>query len=239
MMKFNLLKPTTWFPPPHPLIVRNRDFFAGFDQTRPLTDYTFVVCDTELSGFDRKRDEIISIGAVMIRDLQIDLSATFHQYIRPANTKHTQATLIHRITPQQLIKARPLEEVLPDFIEFVGNSLMVGHYVALDMDFLNRAARKVFDGTLSNPGIDTIRMAQGYRRVLLGHFHEKDTQSYSYALEDLAKEYHLPIFKAHDALEDAMQTAYLFLFLLKKFRKGGLLTLKDIYQAGRVGSLWY
>ena len=35
-----------------------------------------------------------------------------------------------------------------------------------------------------------------------------------------------------------MQTAYLFLFFLKKFRKG-LVTLKDIYQAGRVGSLRY
>lgn len=235
----NLLKPSSWFPTPHPLIVQNREAFAKFDQSMPLADYTFVVCDTELTGFDRKRDEIISIGAVLIRDLQIDLSATFHQYIKPVNSEHTRATLIHRITPQQLLEARPLEEVLPDFVEFVGNSLMVGHYVALDMDFLNRAALKVFGGTLSNPGIDTMRMAQGYRRVLLGHFHEEDGGSFSYALEDLAKEYNLPSFKSHDAFEDAMQTAYLFLFLLKKFRKGGLLTLKDIYQAGRVGSLWY
>jgi DNA polymerase-3 subunit epsilon len=239
MMAFDLLKPATWFPHPHPLIVRNREAFARFDQSRPLGDYTFVVCDTELTGFNRKKDEIISIGAVLIRDLQIDLGATFHQYIRPANTEHTRATFIHRITPQQLMAARPLEEVLPDFVDFAGNGLMVGHYVALDMDFLNRAARKVFGGTLSNPGIDTMRMAQGYRRVRLGHFHEQDNASYSYVLEELAREYHLPIFKTHDALEDAMQTAYLFLFLLKKFRKGGLVTLKDIYQAGRVGSLWY
>jgi len=235
----NFLKPGSWFSAPHPLIVQNREAFADFDQSRPLGDYTFVVCDTELTGFDRKRDEIISIGAVVIRDLQIDLSATFHQYIKPVNTKHTRATLIHRITPQQLLEARPLEEVLPDFVEFVGSGLMVGHYVALDMDFLNRAALKVFGGTLSNPGIDTMRMAQGYRRVQLGHFHQEDGHSFSYALEDLAKEYDLPMFKSHDALEDAMQTAYLFLFLIKKFRKGGLLTLKDIYRAGRVGSLWY
>jgi DNA polymerase-3 subunit epsilon len=235
----NLLKPTSWFTPPRPLIVQNKEAFVGFDQSRPLTDYTFVVCDTELTGFDRKRDEIISIGAILIRDLQIDLGATFHQYIRPRNIEHTQATLIHRITPQQLVEAPPLEEVLPAFIEFAGNSLIVGHCVGLDMGFLNRAARKVLGGTLSNPGIDTMRMAQGYRRVLLGHFHQEDDHSHSYALEDLAREYNLPIFKPHDALEDAMQTAYLFLFFLKKFRKGGLLTLKDIYQAGRVGSLRY
>lgn len=235
----NLLKPRTWFAPSHPLLIRNREAFARLDQSRPLSEYTFVVCDTELTGFDRKRDEIVSIGAVLVRDLQIDLGATFHQYIRPRNIEHTQATLIHRITPQQLMEAPPLEEVLPAFVEFMGNSLMVGHYVALDMDFLNRAARKVLGGTLSNPGIDTMRMAQGYRRVLNGHFQEEEDRSCSYALEDLAKEYHLPMFKPHDALEDAMQTAYLFLFLLKKFRRGGLLTLKDIYQAGRVGNMWY
>lgn len=234
-MMLNIFKPSSWFVPPHPIIAKNRETFSRFDQSRPLADYTFVVCDTELTGFDRKRDEIISIGAVLIRDMQIDLGATFHRYIRPKNTKHTQATLVHRITPQQLAKAPPLEEVLPAFIEFAGAGLMVGHCVALDMDFLNRAAHKVLGGTLSNPGIDTIRMAQGYRRVLSGHFrNEEEEHSRSYSLEDLAKEYHLPMFKPHDAFEDAMQTAYLFLFLLKKFRKGGLLTLKEIYQAGRV-----
>ncbi|MDO9042149.1 MAG: 3'-5' exonuclease [Desulfocapsaceae bacterium] len=235
----NLFKPNTWFSPPHPLIIQNREAFAGFDQSRPLTEYTFVVCDTELTGFDRKRDEIISIGAVLIRDLQIDLGATFHQYIRPRSLRHTEATLIHRITPEQLAGAPPLEEVLPDFIEFSGNGLMVGHFVELDMGFLNIAARKLMGGTLANPAIDTIRMARRYRQILLGPFREEDDHSVSYVLEDLAREYNLPMFKPHDALEDAIQTAYLFLFLLKKFRKGGLLTLKDIYQAGRVGSLRY
>ncbi|MCG2823677.1 MAG: 3'-5' exonuclease, partial [Desulfobulbaceae bacterium] len=61
-MMRELLKPRSWFAPPHPLITKNREIFAQFDQSRPLTEYTFVVCDTELTGFDLKRDEIISIG---------------------------------------------------------------------------------------------------------------------------------------------------------------------------------
>ena len=233
-MMVNLFRPDTWFAQPHPLIAKNREAFARFNQSRPLAEYTFVVCDTELTGLDRKQDEIISIGAVLIRDLQIDLGATFHRYIRPKNIEHTKATLVHQITPQQLLTAPPLEEVLPAFVEFAGSSLMVGHCLTLDMDFLNRAARKILGGTLANPGIDTIRLAQGYRRVRSGHFHDAEDDSRSYSLEDLSKEYNLPAFKPHDALEDAMQTAYLFLFLLKKFRKGGLLTLKEIYKAGRV-----
>ncbi len=234
----NLFRPGSWFSKPHPLLRKNKEFFSKFDQSRPLAEYSFVVCDTELTGLKLKRDEIVSIGAVKITNLQIDLSSIFHQYIRPKNLEHTQATLIHRITPEKLETARSLEEVFPEFVAFSEKSLLVGHHLGMDMGFLNRTARTVLGGDLSNPGIDTLRMAQGYKRVQLGHYHEHNS-SISYNLDDLVKEYKLPRFKPHDAFEDAMQTAYLFLFLIKKFRKGGLLTLKDIYQAGKVGSLRY
>ncbi len=231
-----LFNPGSWFGSPDQLLLDNKIFFAGFDQGRPLAEYTFVVCDTELTGLNKKKDELISIGAVMIRDLQIDLSSMFHHFIRPENLDPTQATLVHRITPEQLESAEPIEEVLPRFVEYIHGSLLVGHHLPLDMHFLNKATKKVMGGMLSNPGVDTMRMAQGYKRVQLGHYHEHNPRAISYNLDDLGKEYDLPLFKPHDALEDALQTAYLFLYLIKKFRKGGLVTLKDIFQSGRGGS---
>ncbi len=235
----NLLNPGSWFGSPDPLLQANKKVFTGFDQERPLHEYTFVVCDTELTGLNKKQDELISIGAVMIRDLQIDLSSMFHHFIRPANLDPTQATLVHRITPEQLESAEPIEEVLPKFVEYIHGSLLVGHHLPLDMHFLNKATAQVMGGTLSNPGVDTMRMAQGYKRVQLGHYHEHNPREISYNLDDLGQEYNLPRFKPHDALEDALQTAYLFLYFIKKFRKGGLITLKDIFQSGRVGSFRY
>ncbi|MEN8200481.1 MAG: 3'-5' exonuclease [Thermodesulfobacteriota bacterium] len=234
-----MLNPLRWFTDPDPLLQANKKFFSGFDQGRPLAEYSFVVCDTELTGLNRNKDELISIGAVMIKGLQIDLASTFHHYIRPRNLAHTRATLVHRITPEQLEDAEPVEKVLPQFVEYIHGSLLVGHHLMLDMHFLNKAAKEVLGGTLSNPGVDTMRMAQGYNRVLLGHFHEHNPREISYNLDDLGREYNLPLFKPHDALEDALQTAYLFLYLIKKFRKGGLETLKDIFSSGRVGSLRY
>lgn len=235
----DLLNPGKWFSQTDSLLKANKEFFAGFDQGRPLNKYTFVVCDTELTGLNKKKDELISIGAVMIRDLQIDLSSIFHRFIRPENLDPTRATLVHRITPEQLESAEPIEAVLPCFVEYIHGSLLVGHHLALDMHFLNKATRQVMGGTLSNPGVDTMRMAQGYNRVLLGHYHEHNPREISYNLDELGRKYGLPSFKPHDALEDALQTAYLFLFLIKKFRKGGLVTLKDIFQAGRIGSSRY
>ena len=178
----------------------------------------------------------ISIGGVKIVNLQIDLSTAFHQFVRPTRLDPTEATLIHRITPEQLKDAPTIEEVLPSFVRFAGNNLLVGHYVGLDMSFVNKACQKMLAGTMYNPGIDTMRMAQGYKRILLGHYHDHSAASNSYMLQDLGKEFNLPHFEPHDALEDALQTAYLFLFLIKKFRKGGLETLRDVYQAGRSGS---
>ncbi len=235
----NLFNLGGWFGPTDPLLQENKKFFTEFDQGKALSEYTFVVCDTELTGLNKKKDELISIGAVQIRNLQIDLSTMFHCFIRPENIDPTQATLVHRITPEQLESAEPIEKVLPKFIEYIYGSLLVGHHLPLDMHFLNKSTKKVMGGTLSNPGVDTMRMAQGYKRVQLGHYHEHNPREISYNLDDLGLEYDLPRFKAHDALEDALQTAYLFLYFIKKFRKGGLVTLKDIFQSGRVGSFRY
>lgn len=221
----------------HPTLLRNRELFKDFNQGGLLTDYSFVVCDTELTGLNRRKDEIISIGAVRIVNLQIELSQSFHCYIKPKNIDPNAATFVHRITPEQLLQAPSVEEVLPVFLDFCGDALLVGHFVGIDMHFLNKAARKVLGGMISNPSIDTMRLAKGYKEAqCVDHFGGCD-QSASYNLDLLSEEFNLPRFKPHDALEDALQTAYLFLFLVKKLKHGGIRTLKDLYLAGRIFGL--
>jgi DNA polymerase-3 subunit epsilon len=233
------MKPLDWFRKPHPVLKQNKKLFQDFNQSRPLSEYTFVVCDTELTGLNRRRDEIISIGAVKIVDLRLELNDTFHQYIRPQNLQHTESTLIHRITPEQLRRMPPVDEVLPRFIRFCGDALIVGHFVTLDITFLNRFALEALGGTLSNPTVDTMRLAKGYKEAGFMESHGHTNLSTSYNLSDLTREFNLPQFKAHDALEDALQTAYLFLFLVKKMKRGRIRTLKELYEAGRVVGLTF
>lgn len=235
----NWLAKTGWFRKPHPVIEENKACFEDFVQSRPLADYTFVVCDTELTGLNRRRNEIISIGAVKIIDFRIELNQSFHRYIRPRDLAHTDSTLIHRITPEQLRSMPPMEEVLPEFIRYCGDALIVGHHVTLDMNFLNRAAREVLGGTISNPSIDTMRLAMGYKEAQFMDQYGHNKLSTSYNLNDLSREFNLPVFSPHDALEDALQTAYLFLFLVKKMKQGRIRTLKDLYEAGRLVNMIY
>ncbi len=229
-----ILKKLSWLRGRDPIIVANNRHFRRLDSDGMLSGYSYVVYDTELTGLNQKKDEIISIGAVRIRDMQIDLSATCHSFVRPRNLDHTQATLIHRITPEQLREAPPLEEVLPVFLKFIETDLLVGHYVWIDTTFLNKATRLLYNGTVANPNLDTMRMAQVYRRKVLGDYHGSyQSGNGGYNLQRLSAELNLPFFEAHDALEDALQTAYLFLFLVKKLESVGITTIKELFLAGK------
>lgn len=225
------LNPRTWFCRPHPMIVENRRNFRNFDQSRRLADCSFVAFDTELTGLDRRKDEIISIGAVRITNLQIDLGDTFYQVIRPQTLTRTGSTVIHRLAPGELATAPALEDVLPDFLRFIGTSLLVGHYIDLDMHFLNRATRVHLGGILANPGVDTMRLAQGYSRWQQRAL-SRQRGVESYRLADLSRRFGLPRYSSHDAFEDAVQSACLFLLLIKKIRAAGIEDLKGLYRIG-------
>jgi DNA polymerase III subunit epsilon len=216
----------------HPVFEANRLSFVKVDQNRPLEEYEFVVFDTELTGLSRRRDEIVAIGAVRIRNLKIMTDELFHSHVRPTIPLPKNSTLIHRITPQHLEGAPHLKEVLPEFVSFSSSALLVGHHVNLDTAFLNRASRRLFKARISNPCVDTIRLARLYTETLWKQYHDQFNLQISYNLGDLASRYGLPAFEQHNALQDALQTAYLFLFLVRKLQQQGYHTLKDLFRAG-------
>jgi len=228
------LLPAAWRKtrPTHPAFCRNREEFRRIDQAGPIAAYDFVVFDTELTGLDERRDEILAIGAVRIRELKIVAADTFHTYVRPEGSAVNQQTLIHRITPQQLAGAPSLATVLPDFVDYCGTALLVGHSVGIDVGFVNRAAKLLFDAELRNPCLDTLRLAQVYTEKCWQHYFDR-YRHLLYDLESLSRRYGLPEFGRHDALQDALQTAYLFLFLVRQLERYGLVTLKDLFGAGR------
>ncbi|PLX50246.1 MAG: 3'-5' exonuclease [Desulfobulbaceae bacterium] len=220
--------------PEHPAFARNHQFFRHFDQLRPIEEYDYVVVDTELTGLSKRRDEIVSIGAVHIKNLRIVAGRTFYSLVRPAHKiDATNSTIIHRITPQELQEAPTIDEILPDFVDFCGDALFVGHYIDLDTGFINKECRKFFKTTIKSPGLDTIRLAQIYTELNWQHHDERFNLNVSYNLTDLSRQYNLPLFPAHNALQDAIQTAYLFIFLTKSLQASGLETLQDLYTAGR------
>lgn len=213
-----------------PLILHNRERCRQLDFKKTLDHFDFIVCDTELTGLDKRKDEIIAIGAVRISSLQIVLDTTFHTLVKPSRVDATQATFVHRITPEQLKQAPQVADILPEFISFCSGAVIVGHYISMDLHFLNQAIKKQFGGPLINPAVDTMTLARLYKEYARRKGVRFKENPGSLMLEDLVTEFNLPRFKPHDALEDALQTAYLFLFLVKKMRDYGVTTLLDINQ---------
>ncbi len=232
---FDFLKLWQTDKPCHPALIQNHAFFTDFDQANPIEKYEFVVIDTELTGMNKRKDEVVSIGAVKIKNLQIQAGETFYSLVRPPHHKRgaTDSTFIHKIRPQDLDDAPDIKTILPDLIEFCGSALFVGHYIGLDTSFLNKAAKKHYSCAIHSPCLDTIRLAQIYSE---GHCRQQhdDTQCHiSYNLTDLSHRLNLPIFDAHNALQDSLQTAYLFIYLIKSLQSTGLVTLRDFFAAGQ------
>lgn len=219
----------------NPILRRNEDYFKDFDQDRPIESYEFLSFDTELTGLNTRKDEIVSIGAVRIVGMRIVLGDNFLSYVRPSGDLPKDSTLIHRITPDRIKDAPDPADILPEFVEYCGSSVLVGHFVSLDVTFLNRALRKHVGGTISNPCVDSMRLARALHELNRRAGQHRLSIETSFNLGALARKYGLPIFEQHDALEDAIQTAYLFVFLVQKLREAGFLTLRDFYQAGRIG----
>jgi DNA polymerase-3 subunit epsilon len=221
----------------HALDENNR-LCREMDQNRPLTDYVYTVLDTELTGLSASKEEIVSVGAVRVRGLAIVPGESFSALVRPSIPLPKVSTLIHRITPEAIVEAPPLREVLPGLIEFCKGTLIVGHHIGLDMSFLNRACRKHHGLPLANPCLDTMRMAMLWREKRCPSHYERFSLNISYVLTDLAEEFDLPRFTAHDALGDALQTAYLFVYLAKKIARNTPLTLRELFRAGQSWR-WY
>ncbi len=221
-----------------PVLEENNRLCRSLDQTRPLEDYVYTVLDTELTGLSARREEIVSIGAVRVRGLAIMPGESFSILVRPSIPLPKTSTLIHRITPEAIAEAPPLAQVLPELIEFCKGTLIVGHHVGLDMSFLNRACKKYHGKPLANPCLDTMRMAMLWREKRTPSHYEQYNLSISYVLTDLAREFDLPLFTAHEALGDALQTAYLFIYLAKKIAGNSSLTLRELFRAGQSWR-WY
>lgn len=232
---FNFLKFWNNGKPCHPSLIRNHAIFNDFDQSHAIEKYEFVVIDTELTGMNKRQDEVVSIGAVKIKNLQIQAGQTFYSLVKPPHHKReaTKSTLIHQIRPQDLDNAPTIESILPELIEFCGSALFVGHYIGLDTSFLNKAAKKHYNCAIHSPCLDTIRLAQIFSEGRFRQNNDAINSHISYNLTDLSHRYNLPIFDAHNALQDALQTAYLFLYLIKCLQNTGLVTLRDVFAAGR------
>ncbi|SCF42020.1 DNA polymerase-3 subunit epsilon [Micromonospora marina] len=134
---------------------------SGVDPALPLYATTFVVVDLETTGGTPDGGGITEIGAVKVRGgEELGVLATL---VNPGVPIPPFITVLTGITQAMLLPAPPIEQVLPSFLEFVSDAVLVAHNAPYDVGFLKAACAK-HGYRWPNPRVlDTAALA---RRVL-------------------------------------------------------------------------
>lgn len=164
----------------------------------------YVIFDLETTGISCNNDEVVEISVVKVEDGEV--TDEFSSLVNPGMPIPFFASQVNGITDDMVKDCPCFEEVLADFIEFVGDSVLVGHNIhTFDMKFLYRDADRFWGKTLDNDYIDTLQLARVYL-PRLGH----------YKLTDLAEYYDIATDGAHRALNDCRMNQKVFECLHKE-----------------------
>lgn len=152
-----------------------------------LSDY--IIFDIETTGLDSSYDEVIEIGAIKVKNNKI--VSKFNSLVKPKNEIDEYITELTGITNEMVKDAPTIEEILPDFMNYIGNDILIGHNVNFDINFIyDNLYRNKFD-VLTNDFIDTMRIS---RKLLPELPHHR--------LIDLAKYFKIDSTNNHRSLKD-------------------------------------
>ncbi len=180
-------------------------FFSDVNLSTPIKEVTFVVFDTETTGTDPGRAELVSIGALKVRSMEIDLSTAFHRFVKPSSLTRTSVE-IHGITLEELSRKGEDElRVVEDFLDYIRGSVLVGFNVRFDVKMIEKVSLRHFRIPILNYRVDVFHL---WRRS------GKEGKS----LKEIAYDLDVPTAGIHSALDDAYITALVFLKLTYRMR---------------------
>ena len=174
------------------------------------TSNEFVVFDTETTGLDTKTDEILSIGAVKIKGNKILTSQTFEIYLKNSKNISSESILVHGIRECDLLDAKEPQDAIKEFLNFIGSRPLVGYYLEFDVAMINRYIKPMIGVTLPNRMIEVseIYFEKTIPLIPQGNIDLR--------FDTILKNCNIPNMGVHNAVNDAIMTAMIYLELTKE-----------------------
>lgn len=188
----------------------------------------YVVVDTELTGLNEKKDSIVSIGAVKMNGGRIDLSNSFYRLLNPETRLTAESVIIHEITPDEVVEKPDIRTGLAEFLRFCNDDIIVGFCVNIDMEFLNREAKRIIGHSIQNPVIDIFPLFEWVRGQKATRGGEEINMPVHYKLYDIAKYYSIDVNESHNAMIDAFITAQIFQRFIPILLEAGIRSVGDV-----------
>ncbi|WP_321777826.1 3'-5' exonuclease [Sulfurimonas sp.] len=175
-----------------------------FDKPHPDE---YVCFDCETTGLDRVNDDIISIGAVIIKKNTIIASKKFVKFVKPKTKLQSDAIKIHHIRECDLEDAENIDEVIYDFLEFIGNRTLVGYFLEFDIAMVNKYIKNMIGVKLPNKTHEVSEIYYDYKIETIPQ------ANIDLRFDTILKELKLPKLSKHDAFNDALMTSMMFVKL--------------------------
>jgi len=174
-------------------------------------DDTFVVFDIETTGLSKETESITEIGAVKVVDGKIiDRFSTFVNPERPIPAEITKLT---GITNEMVADAPVITEILPKFLEFCQDAVLVAHNANFDTGFIRLNAERKCGIEVKNTVLDTLELSRALLPELKKH-----------KLDIVCEQLGVSLEGHHRAVNDAEATAEVFLKFID------MLVEKEIYK---------
>ncbi len=188
---------------------------AVFSPRGQNLDDTYVVFDIETTGLSKEKEMITEIGAVKVADGKIiDRFSTFVNPQRPISAEITKLT---GITDDMVKDAPTIENVLPEFLKFCEDTVLVAHNASFDTGFIRIAAERAGLGELHHTIVDTLELA----RALLPELNK-------HKLDIVCEHLGVTLNGHHRAVNDAEATAEVFIKFLDMLAEKKVFTLDEI-----------
>jgi len=180
----------------------------------PYRGEELVSLDLETTGLDTRQDRILALAAIPVRDGRVCLSERFSTLVQPGRSFGIDSIRHHRLRPADLVDAPRLEQVLPEFLRWLGNRPVLGYCIRFDLAMLAGPARALTGFPLVNDRIDlAFEYARHRRRI-------QPEAEPDLSLEGIGKALAVPALGRHTALGDATTVAAAWLALQSRNRAG-------------------
>jgi DNA polymerase III subunit epsilon len=185
------------------------DFAFMYD---PPPEGEWVALDTETTGLDVHRDQVVSIGAVRIVGNRLLTSQRLELLVRPERAMSAASVRIHQLRESDVAHGLDQENAMRRLLEFIGSRPLVGYYLEFDVAMLNREIWPLLGVRLPQPKIEVSSMYYDWRNRQLPA-HERGNATIDLRFATMMNALGLPLRDAHDALSDAVMAGLAFIKL--------------------------
>ena len=176
---------------------------------------TFIVFDIETTGLSKENDKITEIGAVKVENGKI--IERFSTFVNPKKRLSEEIIKLTNITDDMLKDAPTIDKVLPQFLKFCGNGVLVAHNAGFDVGFIRNNAEALHMSSVDNTVLDTVELSRTLLPELKKH-----------KLDIVAEHLGVSLEGHHRAVNDAEATAEIFIKLVAMLEQKGITNIDEI-----------